>query len=80
MGLRIAEVPVDWVDDPNSKVDIVDTAMKDLQGCWRVGRALAKGDLPVADLRRTLGRNRFRRSRRWPACRGGWSGCWSASP
>ena len=59
VGLRIAEVPVDWIDDPDSKVDIVDTAMKDLQGCWRVGRALAKGDLPVADLRRTMGRNRF---------------------
>ncbi|MGZ8178492.1 glycosyltransferase [Williamsia sp. SKLECPSW1] len=59
VGLRIAEVPVDWVDDPDSKVDIVDTALKDLQGCWRVARALGKGDLPVADLRRTLGRNKF---------------------
>jgi putative flippase GtrA len=59
VGLRIAEVPVDWVDDPDSKVDIVDTAVKDLQGCWRVGRALAKGELPVADLRRALGRSRF---------------------
>lgn len=40
-GLRIHEVPVDWVDDPNSSVNIVDTAVKDLEGCWRVGRALA---------------------------------------
>ncbi|SNS37565.1 bifunctional glycosyltransferase family 2/GtrA family protein [Rhodococcoides kyotonense] len=55
-GLRIHEVPVDWVDDPNSSVNIVDTAVKDLQGCWRVGRALASGALPVADLRRSLGR------------------------
>ncbi|NIL75124.1 Undecaprenyl-phosphate 4-deoxy-4-formamido-L-arabinose transferase [Rhodococcus sp. B10] len=55
-GLRIHEVPVDWVDDPNSSVNIVDTAVKDLQGCWRVGRALATGALPVADLRRSLGR------------------------
>jgi putative flippase GtrA len=56
VGLRIHEVPVDWVDDPNSSVHIVDTAVKDLQGCWRVGRALASGALPVADLRRSLGR------------------------
>ncbi|MGU3432349.1 glycosyltransferase [Actinomycetes bacterium M1A6_2h] len=56
VGLRIHEVPVDWVDDPNSSVNIVDTAVKDLRGCWRVGRALASGALPVADLRRSLGR------------------------
>ncbi|MDJ0392560.1 bifunctional glycosyltransferase family 2/GtrA family protein [Rhodococcus sp. G-MC3] len=56
VGLRIHEVPVDWVDDPNSSVNIVDTAVKDLQGCWRVGRALASGALPVAELRTSLGR------------------------
>ncbi|TSE00344.1 glycosyltransferase [Skermania sp. ID1734] len=55
-GLRIHEVPVDWVDDPNSSVDIIDTAIKDLQGCWRVGRALATGALPMAELRASLGR------------------------
>ena len=36
-GLRIAEVPVDWVDDPDSRVDIVATAMADLRGVARVG-------------------------------------------
>ncbi|ORI15408.1 bifunctional glycosyltransferase family 2/GtrA family protein [Rhodococcus sp. 1168] len=56
VGLRIHEVPVDWVDDPDSSVDIVDTAIKDLQGCWRVGRALASGALPIAELRTSLGR------------------------
>lgn len=55
-GLRIHEVPVDWIDDPNSSVDIVGTALADLRGCWRVGRALATGELPVAELRRSLGR------------------------
>jgi glycosyltransferase involved in cell wall biosynthesis len=29
-GLRIHEVPVDWVDDPHSSVDIVATAVADL--------------------------------------------------
>ncbi|MGZ4542658.1 MAG: glycosyltransferase [Ilumatobacteraceae bacterium] len=56
VGLRIHEIPVDWIEDPDSSVNIVDTAAKDLQGCWRVGRALATGVLPVADLRRSFGR------------------------
>lgn len=58
IGLRIAEVPVDWVDDPNSTVDIVSTAVEDLKGCRRVGYALATGRLPIADLRATVGRER----------------------
>jgi putative flippase GtrA len=35
-GLRIHEVPVDWVDDPDSRVDIVATAAADLRGVWRL--------------------------------------------
>src|SRR5207245_829557 len=35
-GLRIHEVPVDWVDDPDSRVAIVDTAAADLRGVWRL--------------------------------------------
>jgi putative flippase GtrA len=50
-GLRIHEVPVDWVDDPDSRVDIVATAVADLKGVWRLGRDLATGRLPVAELR-----------------------------
>ena len=37
-GLRIHEVPVDWVDDPDSSVDIVRTAVDDLKGVARLGR------------------------------------------
>ncbi|MFI6511140.1 glycosyltransferase [Streptosporangium sp. NPDC050855] len=37
-GLRIHEVPVDWVDDPDSRVDIVRTARDDLRGMVRVAR------------------------------------------
>ncbi len=55
-GLRIHEVPVDWIDDPNSHVDIVSTALEDLHGCWRIGRALASGALPVRELQASLGR------------------------
>ncbi|GLZ46191.1 sugar translocase [Actinomycetospora sp. NBRC 106375] len=55
-GLRIHEVPVDWVDDPDSRVDVVSTAIADLKGVARVGRALATGALPVARLREEFGR------------------------
>jgi putative flippase GtrA len=55
-GLRIHEVPVDWVDDPDSRVDIVRTAVDDLKGCWRVGRALASGALPLRELQIGIGR------------------------
>ena len=36
-GMRIHEVPVDWVDDPDSRVDIVSTALADLRGVARLG-------------------------------------------
>jgi len=55
-GLRIHEVPVDWIDDPDSRVDVLRTAVDDLKGCWRVGRALATGALPVRELQASLGR------------------------
>ncbi|WP_374774742.1 bifunctional glycosyltransferase family 2/GtrA family protein [Streptomyces sp. NBC_01310] len=54
-GLRIHEVPVDWVDDPDSTVHIVRTATEDLKGVWRVGRALAVGALPLDRLARPFG-------------------------
>ncbi|MET7772454.1 bifunctional glycosyltransferase family 2/GtrA family protein [Nocardia sp. NPDC005366] len=55
-GLRVHEVPVDWIDDPDSRVDIVDTARKDLRGIRRLVRATATGALPLHDLRRAIGR------------------------
>ncbi|GLW68613.1 glycosyl transferase [Kitasatospora phosalacinea] len=49
-GLRIHEVPVDWVDDPDSRVDIVRTVVDDLRGMARVARRTLAGkgsvDLP----------------------------------
>ena len=35
-GLRVFEVPVDWVDDPDSRVDVVSTAVDDLKGVARL--------------------------------------------
>ncbi|HET9692077.1 MAG TPA: glycosyltransferase [Acidimicrobiales bacterium] len=48
-GLRIHEVPVDWVDDPDSRVDLVATAMGDLRGVWRVLRHFGRGGGVLAD-------------------------------
>jgi putative flippase GtrA len=55
-GLRIHEVPVDWVDDPDSRVDIVRTALDDVRGIVRIGRGLVSGQLPVSDVAERLGR------------------------
>lgn len=35
-GYRIHELPVDWTDDPDSRVDILATAIEDLKGVWRL--------------------------------------------
>jgi glycosyltransferase involved in cell wall biosynthesis len=35
-GLRIQEVPVDWTDDPDSRVNISRTALEDLRGVARL--------------------------------------------
>jgi putative flippase GtrA len=50
-GLRIHEVPVDWVDDPVSRVDVVATAREDLRGVWRMVRRFARGDGELGDER-----------------------------
>jgi hypothetical protein len=52
-GLRIHEVPVDWIDDADSRVDIVATALGDLRGMARVGYGLATGAIKVPKLRDT---------------------------
>jgi len=43
-GLRIHEVPVDWIDDPDSRVHIANTAWNDLKGTARMFRTFAAGD------------------------------------
>jgi glycosyltransferase involved in cell wall biosynthesis len=42
-GYRILELPVDWVDDPDSRVEIVPTAIEDLRGIARLSWRLARG-------------------------------------
>jgi glycosyltransferase involved in cell wall biosynthesis len=43
-GLRIHEVPVDWVEDLDSRVDLGSTIAADLRGLWRVRRAFWRGE------------------------------------
>jgi glycosyltransferase involved in cell wall biosynthesis len=56
-GLRIHEIPVDWIDDLDSRVDIVATALADLRGMVRLGSGLARGSMKVPRLREP-----------WPGC------------
>jgi hypothetical protein len=35
-GYRISEVPVDWIEDLDSRVEIAPTALKDVKGLLRV--------------------------------------------
>jgi putative flippase GtrA len=57
-GLRIHEVPVDWVDDPDTRVHLWRTTLGDLKGVWRIVRhprwliddglaGVSRPDLPV---------------------------------
>ena len=57
-GLRIHEVPVDWVDDPDSRVNLLATAVSDLKGIWRMTRRFTSGG---AELPGNAGRNGPRR-------------------
>jgi putative flippase GtrA len=58
-GLRIHEVPVDWVDDADSRVDIIATATADLKGIARMLRGFASGAIPVQTLAAQLGSSRM---------------------
>lgn len=53
-GLRIHEVPVDWTDDPDSRVDIVATARADIEGMIRLSRELRAERIPLAEIRSRL--------------------------
>ena len=48
-GLRIHEVPVDWIDDADSRVDVVATAIADVKGVWRMRLARSGGRRPTPE-------------------------------
>ncbi len=55
-GLRIHEVPVDWIDDPDSRVDIIATALADLRGIARLLKGFARGEIAVQVIGAQFGR------------------------
>ena len=57
-GMRIHEVPVDWVDDPDSRVELLPTVRADLLGVARLGRGLLTGRLGLGDLLEAAGTER----------------------
>jgi glycosyltransferase involved in cell wall biosynthesis len=62
-GLRVHEVPVDWVADDDSRVSILDAVVTNLRGLFRMALSRATGAATICGLpsRPALG----------PSCRGG---------
>lgn len=54
-GLRIHEVPVDWIDDPDTRVDIVATAAADIRGILRLVKGFGTGKIPLHSIVAQLG-------------------------
>ena len=53
-GLRISEVPVDWIEDLDSRVNVFCTALEDVKGLLRVrmqrlGRRLSEAGIPSTE-------------------------------
>jgi glycosyltransferase involved in cell wall biosynthesis len=61
-GCRIHEVPVEWVEDLDSRVDIPKTVAEDLRGLWRMQFRREPRPEPVAASPRLAGRGRAGRS------------------
>jgi len=79
-GLRVHEVPVDWVEDVDSRVGVVATAATNLRGMARIALAKASGAArwPACRLGRSPGppiptrcSPRTARARRGESCRSG---------
>jgi putative flippase GtrA/glycosyltransferase involved in cell wall biosynthesis len=58
-GLRIHEVPVDWIDDLDSRVAIAKTVGEDLRGIVRLTRDLGRGRIDLEPIRQVYGRPRI---------------------
>jgi glycosyltransferase involved in cell wall biosynthesis len=56
-GMRVHEVPVDWVEDPDSRVDIAATVMEDLRGIARLRLSPARPGRRLAAPSRLLPRS-----------------------
>lgn len=45
LGYRVLDVPVRWIEDPDSRVKIASTVWEDIKGVWRLRRLLWSGKL-----------------------------------
>lgn len=57
-GLRIHEVPVDWCDDPDGRVDLLSTTKAGLRGVRRMRSSRRSQALLMADINIRMGRGR----------------------
>lgn len=57
-GYRIFDLPVSWVDDPDSKVKIISSILDHLKGLFRVKRRLIMGEYNLPSLHQKVA-NRF---------------------
>jgi glycosyltransferase involved in cell wall biosynthesis len=55
-GFEIAEVPVRWIEDPDTRVKLASTIREDLKGLWRVRKSFRRSRRRV-NARRQLGRS-----------------------
>jgi hypothetical protein len=45
LGYRLGEIPVHWIEDRDSRVKVISTALADLRGLWRLRRQLVARSL-----------------------------------
>jgi glycosyltransferase involved in cell wall biosynthesis len=72
LGFRILDAPVTWVDDPDSRVDIVRTAWEDIKGLARLKRGFINHNyqmpIPVGLRARDRINGLHQRSVKWYCC------------
>ena len=65
-GYRISEVPVDWIEDLDSRVDVVSTAAKDVKGLLRIrAQRLRRGLRRLSNGRSRGALDAARRAQSW---------------
>jgi hypothetical protein len=42
LGMRVTEIPVEWMDDPDSRVQLASTAAENLRGVWRLSHGRSR--------------------------------------
>jgi hypothetical protein len=48
LGFRVADLPIEWVEDPDSRVNLILAIAEDLRGIARLRRRRRRPDAPLA--------------------------------